>query len=156
GEPYRTLVLSRPEHLRIIGYSLELAFPPHRDQRELVEILAGIPIPPPVVSVLERIETHLPRFGPRFRQTYHEFRAAYFGDKEGLYRWPFWSAVLDALKRRSLGASETGSASQPRLALRLDTDAEWRFALTVYTDLALDHLEELRSVLADEFSLDGF
>jgi hypothetical protein len=136
GECYRDLILPNPGRLRIIGYSVELAFPHYKDQSTLIEIFAerGVALSPPVLTVLEPVEKNSGRFTAQFQEAFHEFRGAFLGRQPDLYRYPFWSAVCEALQRSwERQASAPGGMALHAL-VRLDLDEEERFELTIQLD----------------------
>jgi hypothetical protein len=133
GEPYRELILRRPHHLAIIGYSIELAFPSRKDRLELNRALsgAGLSVPLPVLPILGLIERKKGSFSERFREAYEDFRQGFLSKKEKLYRLPFWSAVEEAVSRAGLAPGES-SGKMVRALLVLER--EWGFSLNIFVD----------------------
>lgn len=161
GRPYRRLVLRpQPGSIRLIGYSLDLSFPSHHEQRALVELFHGrdLPASPPVLLVLRIVEAGLDRFGQRFQQAFREFYRAFLDGGTGLYERPFWSAVRDAIATASQ-RTERGDVPQPaRALLRLEREADWKFGLTVYLDKPLGRSlpHGLTTLLAEDFAVGDF
>lgn len=136
GGRYRTLVLDREPHLPIIGYSVHLAFPNHRDRRLLFEVLTTLSTveTPPVLTILEAISRRLIEFSPRFQREYESFRRLFFSGAAGLEVCPFWSAVCDVTQSRSTAPPSKGR-ERARLRVRLDTDYDGSFALSFFLNV---------------------
>lgn len=161
GRPYRRLVLrTQPSSIRLIGYSLDLSFPTHHEQRALVELFRGkgLTPSPPVLAVLRIVETGLDRFSQRFQQAFRQFYQSFIGGEKGLYQRPFWSAVWNAITTASLATEETDSSQYARVVVRLERDADWKFGLTIYLDKALERplAHGLTSLSADDFAVGEF
>jgi hypothetical protein len=153
GEPYRRIVLPDPGYLRIIGYSLKLAFPTSKDQARLIDLFdpCGYPADPPVVPLLMRIEGSFSRFSVRFREACAEFRSAYFNGKQDLYAKPFWSAVRDAVRAVRDKSIVARRMDRGAAALRLDVDSidqgsDRRFILSLLVDRDVACPRELRTI----------
>lgn len=155
GEPFRTLVLDRPDHLKLIGYSVELAFPGIKDLGRLSRVLTGLSLPPPVAEVFERIDRERHAFTERFQQAYSSFKGDYYRKEPGLYRRPFWSAVIDAARRTPV-APTTRAAEEPRFLLRLDEDLSWKYTLSLLADRATRETPRCRSRLLGDSNTNGF
>lgn len=136
GEPYRALVLPNPGHLSLIGYSVGLAFPSHKDQATLIELLAaaGLPDPAPVLAVLQCIQRGLGWFSERFQQAFYEFRRAHVARTRDLHNWPIWSAVEEALLHVRVCNGRAAPNKRPRPLLRLLRDEDWRLVLVLQVD----------------------
>jgi hypothetical protein len=137
GRPYRRLVLRpQPASVRLIGYSLDLSFPLHHEQRALVDLFHGrdLPASPPVGLVLRIVEGGLDRFGQRFQQAFREFFRAFLDGEPRLYQRPFWSAVRDAITTASQRQGPGDARQAARALLRLEREADWKFGVTIYLD----------------------
>lgn len=155
GEPFRTLILERPDHLKLIGYSVQLAFPGMKDQLKLASVLANLTLPPPIAEVFERIDRERHAFTERFQHAYISFRAAYHRKESGLYSRSFWSAVIDAIRRAPL-TSKTRSNESPRFLLRLDEDQSWRYTLSLLADRSTRETPRCRSRLHGDSTTKNF
>jgi hypothetical protein len=74
---FRPLLLPNPGSLTRIGYTVKLAFPDRRDQKQLSELLdrAGLSgHEPPAGRVLTLVGSQRTRFRPSFLQAFDEFR----------------------------------------------------------------------------------
>lgn len=118
GASYRRLILRRQSHLRIIGYSLELAFPSLKDTAALVSLFSreGIVSPPSVPPVSRAVQGNLHEFGERFRTAFEEFERAIRERDPYRYRCPFWSVVLEAAR---LAVEEGEPSTRPRAKVEL-------------------------------------
>jgi hypothetical protein len=100
-----------------IGHSINLAFPPRKDQLRLCQLLAlrGFDKDPPIAEVLKLVGTQIKLFGERFQEAYESFRSAYTSGRTELDRLPFWAAVRAAV------ASEWDDleAAEEKLELKL-------------------------------------
>lgn len=103
---YRPLVLPNPGGLTRIGYTVKLAFPDRRDQRQLSDLLdrAGLSgHEPPVGRVLALISSERRNFRPSFVEAFGEFRrlfeTANKHSVQHLVEHRFWAAVRDAALR---------------------------------------------------------
>jgi len=155
GEPFRTLILKRPDHLKLIGYSVQLAFPGIKDQGRLSKALAGLTLPPPVAEVFARIDPKLHRFSERFQHAYSTFRNDYYRKESGLASRPFWSAVIDAIQRAPDAFSQCAD-DKPRFHLRLDEDLSWKYSLSLLADRHTRDTPRCRSCLLGDASSNGF
>lgn len=100
GEPYRRLELPPEDYRVLIGYSINLAFPPRKDQLRLTELLSpeGFDGDPPISIVLDLVGNEINRFSKSFGIAYEEFRKAFGGNsKSDLEGFPFWGAIRDAI-----------------------------------------------------------
>lgn len=139
---YRPLVLPNPGGLTRIGYTVKLAFPDRRDQRELSELLdrAGLSgHEPPVGRVLSLISSERRSFRPSFVSAFDEFRRLFAcANKHSMLRLTehrFWAAVRDAALRGR------GQAGDSDLAIRvafLAGEEEDRVALFTVADERAD------------------
>lgn len=103
---YRRLILPNPGGLTRIGYTVKLAFPDRRDQRQLSELLdvAGLRgHEPPVGKVVSLVSSSRARFRRSFLAAFDEFRklfeAAATRSSPRLAEHRFWAAVRDAALR---------------------------------------------------------
>lgn len=103
---YRPLVLPNPGGFTRIGYTVKLAFPDRRDQRQLSDLLdrAGLSgHEPPVGRVLALISSERRNFRPSFVGAFDEFRRLFeTANKQSVQRLAehrFWAAVRDAALR---------------------------------------------------------
>lgn len=135
GQSWRRLVLPDPGWRTIIGYSLGLAFPSHRDYRQLVAALADHELleSPPTHQVLDKLSHRLCSFSERFQRNYWEFRSAFDAGRPNLYEFPFWSAIRDAVLELQSELYETANGAV-RVLLRLDREEDWRFGVSVFLD----------------------
>ena len=99
GEQYRRLELPPPDYRTLIGYSINLTFPPRKDQITLNNIFSGAGFigDPPIREVFSLVGKELNRFSPKFRSAYEEFRSASNKKEKNLERYPFWGAVRAAV-----------------------------------------------------------
>jgi hypothetical protein len=111
-EKYRRLHLPRPGIFTRIGYTIKLAFPDRRDQRQLSDLLDRAALSghePPVGRVLSLVAGERSRFRPSFVSAFDEFRRIY--ETSSLHIAPrlvehrFWAAVREASLR---GRGQTG------------------------------------------------
>lgn len=111
---FRPLLLPDPGSLTRIGYSVKLAFPDRRDQKQLSEILdrAGLlGHEPPAGRVVTLVGSQRSRFRPSFLKAFDEFRRLFECSALGrpqLVQHRFWAAVREgALRGRGqVGFSE--------------------------------------------------
>jgi hypothetical protein len=138
GRPHRRLVLPKPHpRLRIIGRSLGLAFPSHRDQKTLVAILhdAGFTMhSPAVLPVLQCVEKHLTRFTERFAHAFREFRSEFLSGNDELFTFPFWSSVKDAIASSTFTEFTTPQEQPIRARLRVDRGEDWGVCISICCD----------------------
>jgi hypothetical protein len=135
---FRTLILPNPGGLTRIGYTVKLAFPDRRDQRQLSDFLdrAGLAgHEPPVGRVLSLVASERSRFRPSFLLAFDEFRRLF--ESSGGRAAPrladhrFWAAVREASLR---GRGQVGlSDVAVRLSL-LAQEEEDRLALFAAAD----------------------
>jgi hypothetical protein len=140
GKPYRRIILRQQRaSLRLIGYSIDLSFPSHRDQRVLIQLFhgRGFSSPTPAILVLREIEGALHRFGDRFRLEFYRFYQAFLAGDTELYQRSFWSAVRDALKIASERSQPNVGELSPQALLVLERDIDWQFTVTALFDSAL-------------------
>jgi hypothetical protein len=74
---FRPLLLPNPGSLTRIGYTVKLAFPDRRDQKQLSELLGRAGLlghEPPAGRVLTLVGSQRIRFRPSFLQAFDEFR----------------------------------------------------------------------------------
>jgi hypothetical protein len=103
---FRPLLLPNPGSLTRIGYTVKLAFPDRRDQKQLSELLdrAGLlGHEPPAGRVLTLVSSQRSRFRPPFLQAFDEFRrlfdsSAALGTPQ-LVHHRFWAAVREGALR---------------------------------------------------------
>jgi hypothetical protein len=135
---YRPLLLPDPGTFTRIGYTVKLAFPDRRDQRQLSEMLdrAGLAgHEPPVGRVLALVASERNRFRRSFLLAYDEFRRLFEASvghtRPQLIQHRFWAAVREASLR---GRGEaTFSDVAVRLSL-LGEEEEDRLALIAVAD----------------------
>lgn len=138
SDRYRPLILPDPGGFTRIGYTIKLAFPDRRDQRQLSELLdrAGLSgCEPPVGRVLSLVASERDRFRRSFVDAYSEFRNLFetsTSDTQFRVRnHRFWAAIRDAaLRGRGYVAATDVSA---RLSL-LCAEEEDRLALFAVAD----------------------
>ena len=135
---YRPLLLPDPGSFTRIGYTIKLAFPDRRDQRQLSELLdrgglAGHE--PPVGRVLSLVGSQRGRFRRSFLLTFDEFRRLFEAStghpERRLVEHRFWAAVREASLRGR------GQAVLPDAALRLSLlgeEEDDRLALFAVSD----------------------
>lgn len=121
GQQYRPLILSRRSHLKIIGYSEQLAFPSLHDLADLADLFGRLqlPSPPPVLEVVTAVRRRLHLFGHRFQLSFEEFEDAVRERDPLRYRLPFWSVVLQAL-RLAVERATSGTRTPPNVELALE------------------------------------
>lgn len=133
---YRSLILPDPVGLTRIGYTVKLAFPDRRDQRELSLLLRGAGIAgnePPVRSVVSLIAQSRSSFRKPFLTAYDDFRRAYEASStslQGLVTHRFWAAVRDAALR---GRSDERVYDDRVRATLVCDDVDDTFILTALT-----------------------
>lgn len=155
GSALRRLALPARRGRRLIGYSLGLAFPSHRDHCTLVEVLSSedFSASPPVRRVLQTLGRRLYRFGQRFQEEYMAFRTSAQEAKGDLHELPFWGAVLDAVdEAHSDKISRFVDRATIKAVLRLDIEFDWRFGLSVLLSGTPDN--PFGVVEAGEFAID--
>ena len=166
GESYRELVLPKPGRMRLIGYSVNLAFPPRKDQAHLIKLLAdqGFDSNPPVLAVLEIIGKSIKNNSGAFSETFYQAFEEFWRDYEArdtelsqLYRRAFWSAVRDAVRRSPPPRGAVVERGTAQALLRLDHDENWQFHLTLQVDSdCVNDLESGVHAESTEFPVDGF
>lgn len=139
---YRPLVLPNPGGLVRIGYTVKLAFPDRRDQKQLSELLdrAGLAgHEPPVGRVLSTVARERNRFRHSFLSAFDEFRRLFesssgrSASRLGEHR--FWAAVREAALR---GRGEEGLLGDDVRVSLLAEEEDDRIALFVVSDAATD------------------
>ncbi len=125
SERYRPLLLPDPGGLTRIGYTVKLAFPDRRDQRQLSELLdrAGLAgHEPPVGRVLSLVASERGRFRRSFLLAFDEFRRLFEASVgravPRLVEHRFWAAVREASLR---GRGQAGFSD---IAVRVSLLAE--------------------------------
>lgn len=139
GKPYRRLILRpQPANLRLIGYSLSLAFPTHRDQRLLQQVVGSLDLPddPPVLPILRAIAGASERFSDTFQSSIRMFERRFLEGDADLFEDAVWSAILEAVGSSSEGTQPGtgGTHGRIRSALRLERGVDWRFMLRLFLD----------------------
>lgn len=99
GEPYRRLILPDEDYRVLIGYSINLAFPPRKDMVLLTKLFSGegFTEEPPIPAVFTLVGREAKKFSTSFRKAYEEFRQAFTGKVINLEQFLFWGAVRDAI-----------------------------------------------------------
>lgn len=123
GDPFRPLVL--PElGFRLIGYSLQLAFPERRDKRRLQRLLRaqGFTGIPPIQEIIEFIGSHISLFREGFVSAYDDFRKAYSAGAGGLERHRFWSAIIQNIRDFEHEGEKGRRGLSPRLFAEFGSD----------------------------------
>lgn len=135
---FRQLYLPDPGGLTRIGYTVKLAFPDRRDQRQLSDLLASAGLAghdPPVARVLSLVASERARFRPSFLRAYDDFRVAFTALGSApisrLADHRFWAAVRDAALRGRGHLEVNGESSEVSLLAEVDDD---RLAIFVVTD----------------------
>ncbi|MHB0970846.1 MAG: hypothetical protein ACYC7A_14915 [Thermoanaerobaculia bacterium] len=105
----RSLVLPDRGHLRIIGYSVKLAFPSRRDKRITAEVLKDAGLRPDTLEIAEVLSIIQPvvgkgRFTSSFNLAFDEFRLAFSSGRVDVKKYAFWRAIKEA-SRLSVGRS---------------------------------------------------
>ncbi len=142
---FRPLLLPNPGSLTRIGYTVKLAFPDRRDQKQLSELLdrAGLlGHEPPAGRVVALVASQRSRFRPSFLQSFDEFRrlfesSAALGTPQ-LVQHRFWAAVREAALR---GRGQAGfSDVRVRLSL-LAEEEEDRLAVFAVADQRMESVD---------------
>jgi hypothetical protein len=97
----RPLLLPDRGHLRIIGYSVRLAFPGRRDKRIAAEVLKNAGVRSDSLGIAEVLRIIQPvvgrrRFTPSFVSAFDEFRDAFRDGRVDLKQYPFWRVITEA------------------------------------------------------------
>lgn len=131
-DQYRRLSLPAPGGLTRIGYTVKLAFPDRRDQRQLSDLLdrAGLSgHEPPVGRVVSLVASERSRFRSRFLAAFDEFRRIFESHAHPVTRLAnhrFWAAVRDAALR---GRGQSTTMDLPTRLSLLGHDQDDRVAL---------------------------
>lgn len=151
---FRPLVLPDPGGLTRIGYTVKLAFPDRRDQRQLSELLdrAGLAgHEPPVGRVLALVASERNRFRKSFLVAFDEFRRLFdasAGRVQRLAHHRFWAAVREASLR---GRGQAGlDDTAVRLSL-LATEEDERLSLFAVADDRVENADYASTQLPFEY-----
>src|SRR5262249_43725265 len=87
-----------PGWMRLIGYSLRLAFPSRPDRLRLVGLIqqAAWVGQPTIAEAIQLISRELYRFSPGFQETFWSARTAFAAGTNAPELEALWSAVLEA------------------------------------------------------------
>jgi hypothetical protein len=147
GRPARELILPEVGHLKIIGYSVRLAFPVYRDQARLVEAIASVGHEEAnlaVKSVLRILGPLLDRFSARFQEEFADFRRRYISGDPDAYESPFWSAVRLASQIAENRTEKPRASVRFSLVMELDDSRTDTFVVTVLSESeAADNADRL-------------
>jgi hypothetical protein len=152
---YRRLILPDPGGFTRIGYTVKLAFPDRRDQRQLSELLdrAGLAgHEPPVGRVLSLVASERGRFRRSFLLAFDEFRRLFEASAgraaPRLVEHRFWAAVREASLRGrgqaefsdvAVRVSLLGEEEEDRLALFAAADQRTESAAVGFADLPVGY-----------------
>lgn len=156
GRPVRRLILEAPPpSRRLIGYSLGLAFPSHRDHLLLIHCLAGQDLSesPPIIRVLQTINRRLSKFSSTFQTAFTRFRAGFDSRQPNLHESPFWSAVREAITE-TYAFRQKHQSAHCRVMLRLDREDDWHFGVSVFLDS--EATPPVTTVPASEYAFGDF
>ena len=156
GRPIRRLILNTPpSSRRLIGHSLGLAFPSHRDHLLLVQYLAAQDLSesPPILRVLQIINRRLNRFSDAFQTAFRRFRTGFESRQADLHESPFWSAVREAIVETYTTRQEQ-QVTRGRVMLRLDREDDWHFGVSVFLDCESE--PSITTVPAHEYAVGDF
>lgn len=148
---YRQLVLPDPGGLTRIGYTVKLAFPDRRDQRQLSELLDVARLlghEPPVGKVLSLVASTRARFRRSFLAAFDEFRRLFEASatraSPRLAEHRFWAAVRDAALRGR--GAEHVSDLQARVQLLCEEQDDLLIAFLVADELVSDGTSTVHAV----------
>ncbi|WP_438018615.1 hypothetical protein WMF18_05860 [Sorangium sp. So ce315] len=152
---FRPLILPNPGGFTRIGYTVKLAFPDRRDQRQLSDLLnrAGLAgHEPPVGRVLSLVGSERSRFRRSFLLAFDEFRRLFesSGGRSAprLVDHRFWAAVREAslrgrgqagLSNVAVRLSMLGEEPEDRLALFAVADERTESAVVAFADLPVSY-----------------
>ncbi|MDB5963479.1 MAG: protein of unassigned function [Massilia sp.] len=135
GEPYRRIVLPNPGHMRLIGYSVRLAFPSWRDRDRLVREIAHIGpasllLPRTAIAKLQH-PIEFDGYSASMRDAFWDFRERFQRGERLLSEHRFWRLLCDlrASTRESLVHNVCGIEIDLLLVVGLD-DADLELELT--------------------------
>ncbi|KYG06937.1 hypothetical protein BE21_31975 [Sorangium cellulosum] len=152
---FRPLILPNPGGLTRIGYTVKLAFPDRRDQRQLSDLLDRASLAghePPVGRVLSLVGSERNRFRRSFLLAFDEFRRLFesSGGRSAprLVDHRFWAAVREASLRGrgqvrlsdvAVRLSMLGEEEEDRLALFAVADERTDSAVVAFADLPVSY-----------------
>ena len=138
GLPIRRLVLKDvPSNLKLIGYSINLAFPPRSDQRILNEVILSLNLAndAPVLPILKELAGHSREFTDVFGHALREFERRFLQADKMLFEDPVWSAIQESIATaREVATTGLSSLPDKRFRLRLERTLDWRFYVRVFCD----------------------
>lgn len=146
---FRPLKLPDPGGFTRIGYTVKLAFPDRRDQRQLSELLGEAGLAgqePPVRKVLALVSSSRARFRPSFLSAFDEFRGGIDANTGYVHRAEdhrFWAAVREAALRGRRSDDISGMDGRAQI---LCEDHEDRLSPFVVTDQAIEGLQAMACI----------
>lgn len=154
---FRRLILpAYNPNLAIIGHSVGLAFPAHRDLLALRRIVHSHDylIGAPLLPLLKEIARARSQFSPEFLSAVALFEAAFLKNAANLYEDPIWSAIREASTSPVPSLASPVESNKCSATVQLDRGLDWKFTLRfVLTGMPRTRLPHgIRAVEAGDFS----